>query len=291
MKTAYFISVSLILLTACSVKVQDKETAPEVPAQELNELIVEKEFSFPRALVQSEKIVLRYDRLVLHSGAQLITQGGNLRIEVGELIADQAFIRSFKEGQKAAQGQAGRNGGNLELIVGKASGHLTLEMRGEDGSDGRNGQAPDEKLRGTKGINGKNAVYINGTSLIQHGKIRVASAEGGGGGGTGLRGYPGENGFRGGDSGNLILKIDRKENFGLKTLKSPGRGGLAGVGGAGGKGGFGGDPGKDLLVPNLNTSPGPQGADGPQGPDGIPGIPGNPGKFCLAIGDALFQCE
>src|SRR5437868_9036325 len=127
------LTVSLLMLTACGVEMRDKNKsiAPEAG----NDLVIEKEFVLPKMMLKSEKVVLHYDRLILQRGGQLITNGANVRIEVGELLSDHGVIRSFREDQKAAAGQQGRSGGDIELVVGKASGSLSLEMRGEGGGD------------------------------------------------------------------------------------------------------------------------------------------------------------
>lgn len=278
-----------LLHTGCSVELRDREQPDEQP---VTELVVENEYSLPVPLVMSEQTVLRYDRLVIGRNAQFITQGLNVRIEVKELISDGGTMRTFKSDQAAVQGANGRSGGNLELVIVKASGDLQIVMQGERGGQGINGNDPDESLRGTKGAPGIPAFFDSSLAAVI-----LRRAENGSPGGPGLPGYPGGSGFKGGDSGKASIRVTDAEEFQITFLKSPGKGGTGGIGGAGGPGGYGGDPGRETTeghpaaaVHNY-TVQGPQGPQGPQGANGQTGINGYNEKICIQKGSEELHCE
>jgi hypothetical protein len=290
MKSSFTCLLLGLILSACGVQLKDKNQKKEEAATPAasNDLVVEKEFSVPPALIQSEKLVLRYDRLILQRGARFNTEGANLRIEADELIADNAVIQTFHNGQKATVGKSGRDGGTLEIVATHATGSLLIEMRGENGGDGNPGKMPDENLRGATGYTGQDAVYSGSyeTKIVLNTK-----ATDGGSGLQGKPGYSGENGFKGGDSGKLTIKIKNSENFKLETRRFQGLGGAGGIGGDGGPGGFGGVAGKDRMAQQAYTSPGAPGPQGPRGPTGTPGSSGGFEKICKEIDDAGIECE
>ncbi len=278
-----------LVVTACSLEVRDKKS--DGAGASIKELVVENEFKLPSPRERGQKSVLQYDRIVLARGAFITTGGQDVRIEIGELVSDQGTIQTFAEGQKAEIGRDGRSGGKIELIVGRASGKLHLELRGEEGGDGANGKDPDESLRGTKGYSGANASY---SGSFEYGHTLQSPAKDGGRGGPGLPGFPGGNGGRGGNTGIASIKILEAGEFDLVAQKLPGFGGAKGIGGKGGPGGFGGDPGKDTLAQGsarVYASPGPQGADGPAGSSGNAGTNGDVEKLCLEFGVALMECN
>jgi len=276
------------LLAACSVELKDKNSKDN--STELNELIVEKQFSLPVPRILSQQIALHYDRLVLKSGAQFITQGLNLRLEIDELISDNGVIQTFPDDQRAPVGQEGRSGGHLELVVGHATGKFNVKMLGEQGGEGIPGKDPDESLRGPKGPNGNNVIICNVGGNIT-GIFICKQPSSGGAGGQGLPGFPGGIGFKGGDSGTALIKIaSTDDGFELHTERKSGAGGIGGLGGAGGLGGFGGDPGDKKWL-NVIVTTGPQGPQGPRGPTGNKGLDGYQEKICKEIADEPATCE
>lgn len=283
--------VTMLVITACGLEVRDKNS--DVASLSIKELIVESEFKLPMPKERGQKSIFQYDRIVLGRGSFITTGGQDVRLEIGELVSDQGTIQTFAEGQKAEIARDGRSGGKIELVVGRASGKLHLELRGEDGGNGVNGKDPDESLRGTKGYPGANAIYSG--SYDTGGHNLQSPAQNGGRGGPGLPGFPGGNGGRGGNSGSASIKILEASEFDLSVQKIPGLGGVNGVGGKGGPGGFGGDPGKDLLAQGASrpiyTSPGPQGAEGPAGPNGNAGAGGEVEKLCQQFGVTLMECN
>lgn len=283
----------LILIQAgCAVELRDRTKE----AQEVSELRVESEYTLPVPMVMSEQVILRYDRLVLKANSRLITQGLNVRFEVKELISEGAEILTFKPDQFAPLGENGRRGGNLEIIAEHATGSLDVVMQGEHGGKGSDGASPDESLRGSKGAEGRRALYQT-LGAPFYTSICTERAKNGEPGGQGLQGYPGQGGFKGGDSGTALVKVGNGESFKVRFEKRPGQGGGGGVGGEGGPGGYGGEPGIETM-PGYNGPPvrnyavaGPQGAKGPQGNTGKSGPVGNIEKVCVQIGGGEIRCE
>lgn len=80
-------------------------------------------------------------RLILDN-AQIVLNGGSLTIEVEELtVRGKSRIASFEDPNHATQGQPGRRGGRVVVIVHRAiAGELVLDLRGERGGDGSQGQ-------------------------------------------------------------------------------------------------------------------------------------------------------
>lgn len=296
MKHKISILILIFLQAGCAVELRDRNQEEEVSAPTATELKVDNEYTLPVPLIMSEQVVLRYDRLILGKNAKLITQGLNVRFEVKELIAEDAEILTFKSDQYAPLGSNGRRGGNVEIVAENAIGNLRIVMQGEHGGMGFNGREPDESLRGPKGATGRSALWIL-NSIGSPLYILARRAENGAPGGQALPGYPGGNGFRGGDCGTALVKITNEQDFHLVFQRQPGSGGDGGPGGAGGPGGFGGDPGVETM-PHYNgppvhnyTVPGPMGAQGPQGPKGARGPSGNIEKVCMQIGSEELLCE
>ncbi len=290
MKHKIYFFLLVAFQAGCAVELRDHKQQEELP---LTELKVDNEYSLPIPLNPSEQRLLRYDRLILGRKAQFITQGLNVRIEVKELIADDATIRTFKSDQVTAQGFNGHSGGHLELFAKRATGKLNIIMQGEKGGMGAEGAAANETLRGAKGANGEPAIFNRSgyTSYL------VARATNGAQGAPGLQGFSGGDGLRGGDSGTAFIEIASTEDFNIEIQKNPGSGGKGGIGGPGGAGGFGGEPGLEAgldfssaQVHNY-TVPGPQGIQGPQGPAGKIGTWGLKEKSCVQVNSDPLACE
>lgn len=288
--TNLLLVITMFVVTACALEVRDKNS--DVAQLEGKELIVENEFKLPIPKERNRMSVLKYDRLILGRGGFITTGGQDVRLEIGELLSDQGTIQTFSEGQKAEKGRDGRGGGKIELVVGRATGKLFLELRGEDGGNGLDGKDPDESLRGAKGYSGAPAMYSGSFDTGGHRLERPAKD--GGRGGPGLPGFPGGNGARGGNSGFASIRIIETSEFELVAQKRPGIGGSYGLGGKGGPGGFGGDPGTDHLAQGSGaapyTSPGQQGAEGPAGVNGNTGASGEAEKLCQQFGVSLMEC-
>lgn len=275
-------------LCGCGVTLKDKNTTEEV---ELKELIVEKEYSLPVPLAQSQQQVLRIEKLVLKPGAQFITQGLNLKLEITELVSENATIRSFKVDQTAQDFTTGRSGGQLELSVGRVVGTLSVEMRGERGGRGRPGPAADASLKGPTGVHGMDTVWTS-SSRGSGSLTLIISGTDGAPGGSGAPGFPGLAGMRGGDSGRAYLKIADSSDANIQIDNIAGLGGDGGNGGPGGEGGEGGEAGGcQGPVSCPIQSPGPRGAQGPQGPQGPIGPSGLSENHCIESDTKSLTCE
>lgn len=179
--------------------------------------------------------------------AILYTLGNNLTVKAESLVGDSGQIATFPEGM-IRQGRNGRNGGEILISATEASGTLSFVMRGEDGAAGLHGKDPDESKRGGY------LPQIIGTKPVQ--MLQDVPTRG-------KPGYPGGDGFQGGNAGRVILQIPLTPNF--KTYQEcPG-----GKGGAYGEGGRGGDPLPDKtfgsIDPNLVGETGPHGKPGSDG--------------------------
>jgi hypothetical protein len=258
--------LGLLSLSACGVEVRDKNAEA---ARTSNELVVDGEYIVPTPKIQAPQRTLHYDRLVLREGAKLVTNGLNLRIEIGELDSKNGIITTFPDNKVTPIGVDGRSGGNLEIVIGHATGQLQLLMRGEDGGRGIEGAAPTEALTGAKGPEGVHGefAYPNLARSPSPGKPGAA----------GLTGFAGGTGFKGGDSGTATLTASAVSDFSLVINTLAGSAGRGGAGGAGGRGGPGGDPG----APQLPA--GPEGPQGPQGPEGAIGASGIKQKVCVVV--------
>lgn len=274
-------------LLGCGVELRDKKSA----VAPTNELVVENEYSVPIPLIQSQQMVLHYDRLVLRKGAKFITNGLNLRLEVGELDADEGTITTFPDNSGTPIGQNGRSGGNFEMTVENAIGKLSLTMRGENGGRGVEGLGPTAALKGPTGAKGRDCIKSMGYGPCFQGLNGEP-------GGAGLQGFGGGKGLKGGDSGTAFILIKHQADFNILISKISGIGGDGGPGGAGGAGGEGGQRGNDIGYPATErhgaqppTYQGPQGPEGPQGPRGSGGANGIPQKVCLFLPASEPRCE
>jgi hypothetical protein len=209
---------------------------------------------------------LRFD------GGTLLTNGGDLVIEVNNLVADNGSIRAFDNPEVAQPNASGRSAGRVTLIVhGTISGGLSVDLRGGRGGDGASGV---DGGKGPKGQRGANAA--SGLFDCQRG------AGSGGRGGQGQAGSDGKPGFAGGKGGLLIVRaadVEAAKRVIGTPLVAGGKGGNGGVPGRGGEGGDGGDGGSPVGLCSGGGPTGPQGERGSSGQPGRPGQEGDPGSF------------
>lgn len=232
-------------------------------------------------------------RLFLAKNAELLSQGQNLNIEVRKILSDGGTIASFAEGQTAASGSAGRDGGQIRIRAMEAHGTLRIVARGENGAGGSNGVRGGRGPSGGRGSDGQTSFEYNCFRVPPHiylpgnrcSRIRYCSKPPGNGsqGGRGVPGGRGANGFPGGDSAEVLLEVAKNSDFQVQYEIMPGRGGPGGAGGAGGPGGLGGAPGNSPS-PCVSAVAGALGAAGAAGVNGSPGAPGNSSKVCIKIG-------
>ncbi len=132
----------------------------------------------------------------------LYTLGNNVRLHIKNLVSKKGKITTFPKNAIAAFGHDGRSGGNIFVTIDNAEGHLSFELRGENGGEGLKGPTPDESLKGPTGAFrslGKNPFICLGLP--------------GESGGQGRKGFTGMQGQRGGDSGTLELIVKAGEKF------------------------------------------------------------------------------
>lgn len=248
------------------------EPASQDPVTRVQELA-----DFPELVIRGtlqmqmgEKRTLAASTLRLDGGV-LLTNGGNLSIEVNNLISDNGAIRSFSSPGTAQPGLAGRNGGSINITAhARISGSLMVDLRGEQGADGKAGA---DGGKGSTGAQGDNAA--SGTFDCSHGPGA------GGRGGTGQKGGDGEQGKPGGSGGHLIVfasELDAARRVLASPLLEGGTGGTGGSAGNGGPGGDGGAGGSSNGWCQGTGSTGPQGDPGPGGAPGQNGTAGDPGS-------------
>lgn len=102
------------------------------------------EVKVPKDLLISSDIGLKertdwtqYQRVYLMNRSVITTNGNDLNINATELISENAKVQTFSHNQKASIDNDGRSGGQITLVVEKATGNITFEMRGENGGDGK----------------------------------------------------------------------------------------------------------------------------------------------------------
>ncbi|MBK3404176.1 hypothetical protein H0176_22220 [Methylorubrum populi] len=204
-------------------------------------------------------------------GGSLVTNGGDLVVEVNNLVSDNGTLIATP----TPDGAAGRGGGRVLIIVhGRITGRLGVDLRGARGADGTPGSAG---AGGGKGPTGDNAA--SGLADCSRGAGR------GGKGGPGLAGGDGAAGRPGGNGGVLIVRaadLAAAKRVIADAVVTAGPGGRGGPGGQGGPGGPGGDGGSPR---GWCSGGGPGGPQGDQGPTGRPGADGAAG----ADGSVKFE--
>lgn len=277
-----FMKVQLLVVTlglgfcGCGVTLKDKKESvkPET------EFVVEESYTLPLQRNMMYQQVVEYDRLILKKGARFQTEGANVRIDIKELVSEDAVIATFSPDTTAEKRKSGRAGGHLELHVGKATGNLTVELRGENGGDGEAGAEPVASMKGAQGAPGMDWIGGFGYSSV----IYIPSA-----GNPGAQGFQGESGFPGGNSGSADIQISDDSELSLSVARIPGRGGAGGSGGAGGEGGEGGIGGQRG---DLNRFPnGAMGPQGSQGPVGTVGATGLAERVCIRPKSGALNCQ
>lgn len=232
-------------------------------------------------------------RLYFHAGSALLTHGKDLKILVHKLIAENgAVIETFPAADRAADNNAGRSGGKLEIAADQAFGELNVNLRGQNAGVWTitpPSRENDESYRGPKGPTGSPNELFCGPFL---GPVCLCAKLPGRGGPGGL-GQPGTVGFAGlsgGDSGDLNVTIKDGSHFLINFRREVGFGGQGSAGSIGGPGGFGGDPGPNPARPVKvcpDAAPGSTGSVGPRGPQGAPGKNGQTGQVCLKLSETI----
>lgn len=151
----------------------------------VGEVLFEEQLTIPKDfVVEGRKVLgsnyssLEYRRLFFLEDSVLVLQNYRLQLQVREVIVRLgAKMITFDRGTKAAPGQNGRNGGELQLQTNSAVGSLKIEMRGENGGDGRKPAPPDRRGHGGYGINCNRLLAGNngepGGAAGHSGKFRI----------------------------------------------------------------------------------------------------------------------
>ena len=287
--------------TDSAVPTEIAESAPE-------EVIPEEETTIISGDMKLKENLVIQDRKVVLNMARIKTLEHDLFIIAEEFISIHSVIQNFPEGKRGKKKKDGKSGGNILIETKSAEGELQLILNGQNGGHvpGRRSLSKEERqrLKGSKGLNGYNAVYqtfcrdikLNVPILVPFplGSFSIpvdrecweecaAFPTPGDDGGKGFSGLPGWNGRNGGDSGSFHLKALKLSGFHLTDIQNnPGlgsKGGKGSKGGSGGRRGWNGADEKDLCDDNLpRPRKGRKGAEGPKGKDGKSG---GKGTVCL----------
>jgi hypothetical protein len=208
--------------------------------------------------------VVYLDTLTLND-SNIITQGGDLRIEALRLRSNGGSIKSFIAPPGPSQGQIGPSGGRVVLVLYQTlDGQLNVDLSGGQGGIGEKGRPG---ANGRDGEPGENSAQ--GFLTCSHGGGQGRPGEPGAPGGDGGPGQPG------GPGGTLVIEAPNPDEI-AKSVSVTSRGGLGGPGGPGGDGGLGGRGGPGGHGGGL-CGGGQAGPSGPNGPPGRIGPPGKPG--------------
>lgn len=201
--------------------------------------------------------VLAAEEIIFERATRLITNGFPLKFKANLLKSYQdAQMMSFPEGQTAAIGQRGRDGGWIQIEAKEAIGLLDFSLRGENGGSGLPGAEPDESMRGARGAQGLPGRYERSGGCTKQGGcsfnlICFKKPTVGFQGQVGKPGNPGRPGEVGGDAPHLKISIQRSVHFSYRILTNSS--GLGGVGGPGGIGGMSGQQGATGGIENMDV--------------------------------------
>lgn len=107
------------------------------------EVFYSKQIEIPEDLIISSSKILTSDlvfkggRFYLTGSAKIQALDFNVKIEVDEFYSENGLIETFPLGQKANWEVDGRSAGNIIIQAKKSYGSLIVNLRGEDGGDGK----------------------------------------------------------------------------------------------------------------------------------------------------------
>lgn len=235
----------------------------------------------PKDLILNEKIfvessaIFKAARIYFGSQFSLYTNGNQVKILADQLfVSTGARIVSFEKKANAPQGVSGRDGGRLEIQAQRSLGRLSIDLSGEAGGQGLQGEA---WPRAQSGDSGRPSRTIGAGPNREEREIPATL---GSPGKDGVRGRDGHQGGEGGNSGQLFAEIWNHQQFSLEFVSEAGGGGAPGPGGFGQEGGHGGRHGAGHTQP---TDYAPNGRNGPDGNDGPPGESGKKLLSCLTF--------
>lgn len=219
------------------------------------------------------------DTLVLMKNAELLFGNSKQRVEVKKLISNDAYVSTFDLNsiRQTPDNKNGESGGELRLSVQELMGDIIFNLRGKNA--GAQTKLPARPRKNpNKGKKGKCPNSCDGQQ--------------------GPRGFPANDGLAGhdgGNSGSVILSVEKETDAEVIVNYFPGQGsegsrpslpGLGGEGGepdsyvtqsisCGGSGTFGLGAQKKCLGQTVKGQSGPQGRLGPKGKKGAKGAQGD----------------
>jgi hypothetical protein len=284
-----FASLVLMALGACAY--DPAEPGPQAELSRLRDLEIVGETVITTS---PEKV----NRLILRKGARVFTRGNDVTLSADEILSEEVVIDTTPDPITALLGETGRGGGSLKIFAARAQGSLHIVSAGQAGGAGRSGTTGGGGFEGGRGSDGKSGYTTEclrpmwtfdrdpGGPGRCHKSWYCERATGNGGqGGIGKPGSSGEVGQAGGDTAEVLVRVDEPGGFRVTYELKPGAGGPGGAGGAGGPGGPGGEPGSPTSYCRA-AGRGPQGPQGPSGPAGAIGATGNSRAVCLRLGAA-----
>ena len=280
------------------------------------------DLSLPEKYKLNSKTKVIYIRnLEINAQKHLYLNDYSGQIIIENITSSGGIIQAFAPSARAAVDQDGRSGGQVSLSILAGAGLLSVVMKGENGGNGSQAKAPDISKKGSTGVMGNiagfSAVTCNPNLLDGYSDLPLcmslpySCAKNPTDGGQGLKGYAGNNGRIGGNSGSIllyndsdVLKVSITTQMGSFGVSS--RGGAGGQGGDGGLGGDGADSDlsaylKKLGIPVqfahatlVKACPAAKnGNPGLGGADGDPGYDGENGKnqlSCIYLHDQKVKC-
>lgn len=267
---------NLVLLSACSVELQDKnQSANNVVPQKIDynkeDLLISGVHTLPENFISYRKISFAKDAI-------LLTEGKDLEI-LAETIDAAPGARILAHLAAAPTDQLGQAGGRLRLQAQSIQGELMVHLLGQEGGPGASGAQYTE--RAAKGFSPPVTSFLGIGNCDQ--------TQPGGKGADGAPGRDGDQGKLGGDGGVVEIFIPSQFHSQVRVRVDAGPGGVGGRGGPGQLGGLGGDsqPGRvfkgtdplgydlyETCLPKPNLGEGLTGVSGRDGQKGLDGKAG-----------------
>jgi len=186
------------------------------------------------------------DILLLESGADIITNGANINLEMNELLSFDGAISTFDEerSHNPVNDTPGISGGKITLKTKTSSGKIRINLIGLDA--GMQTKIPPTITEIPTFSESKNGECTKHRGIdSNYKKDEKCFGKKGQKGFKGLTGYPG---YNGGNSGSIYLSNEGKSNLIFEINYKPGKGSSGGRGGEGGKGGAGGKGSTIMLT-------------------------------------------
>ncbi|MFZ3231294.1 MAG: hypothetical protein WA160_13885 [Pseudobdellovibrio sp.] len=272
--------------------------------------------------LNSKTKLIYFSRLSIDDKSHLYFEDYTGKIVIQKLDSNSGYLQTFPHNGRASDGKNGRSGGHLEIQVISGSGTLNVFMIGESGGNGSPAKIPDTSLKGVTVAPGRRADFImkpvgdlgvvftyeciTPPGIVIDGK-------------NGLKGFPGNSGMMGGNSGSAFVE-NNSNKLQVILTSAGGKKGYKSEGGEGGEGGEPGIPGDggagDLEIylqengaikyPGFSTylevmhgiltkkcdaaKAGNSGAQGNQGDPGNDGSDGSAQKSCVTSMDQKTEC-